>query len=103
MKSLSFVPYNDRIVIESESAERVTKGNIIIPESVKQKMVKGEVIAVGPGRLLESGQRSVMPCKVGDTVLHAEYAGQQVEIDGKPYIIMRDVDLFGVFPPVPKK
>jgi chaperonin GroES len=86
-------PLDDRIVVEPIEADKVTKGGIVLPDSAKEKPVKGKVIATGPGRLLDTGKRVEVAVKKGDVVVYARYGGTEVEIDGKDYVILRESDL----------
>ncbi|MCE2769066.1 MAG: co-chaperone GroES [Saprospiraceae bacterium] len=81
-------PIGDRIVIKPAPAEERTSGGIIIPDTAKEKPQKGEVIAVGPGK-----DGNLMHVKVGDTVMYGKYAGQQIELNGEDYLIMREDDV----------
>lgn len=86
-------PLADRVVIKRIEEEEVKKGGIIIPDTAKEKPQKGEVIAVGPGRLDEQGKRIPMEVKVGDKVLFSKYAGTEVKIDENEYLVMREDDI----------
>lgn len=81
-------PINDRVVVKAAEAEEKTSGGIIIPDTVKEKPQKGEVIAVGPGK-----DGNPMTVKKGDTVLYGKYAGQEIHYKGKDYLIMREDDI----------
>ncbi|MFP4013160.1 MAG: co-chaperone GroES [Chitinispirillaceae bacterium] len=89
-------PLADRIVIRPLGAEEKTAGGIIIPENAKEKPQKGEVVAVGPGKVSESGSKIEMSLKKGDNVLYGKYAGTEVSIDGEDYLIMRESDVLAV-------
>lgn len=86
-------PLDDRVVVEPMEAEEKTKGGIVLPETAKEKPIKGKIIAVGEGKLLENGKRAEMLVKVGDIVLYGKYAGTEVSVDGKEYLIMRESDI----------
>ncbi len=86
-------PLDDRVVIERMEAEEKTPGGIVLPDTAKEKPQKGKVVAVGEGRLLESGKRSPLSVKKGDCVLFGKYAGTEVTIDGKEYLIVKESDL----------
>ncbi|MCF6148254.1 MAG: co-chaperone GroES [Candidatus Kuenenia sp.] len=86
-------PLDDRVVVEPMEAEEKTKGGIVLPETAKEKPIKGKIIAVGEGKLLENGKRAEMLVKVGDIVLYGKYAGTEVTVDGKEYLIMRESDI----------
>jgi chaperonin GroES len=77
-------------------SEEVTKGGIVLPDTAKEKPQEGEVIAVGPGRLLDNGTRVTIDLKVGDKVLFSKYAGNEVKLDDVEYLIMRESDILGV-------
>jgi chaperonin GroES len=89
-------PLGERVVIKPLPSEEVTKGGIVIPDTAKEKPQRGEVIAVGPGRLLDNGQRVAVDLKAGDKVLFPKYSGTEVKIDGVEYLIMRESDVLGV-------
>lgn len=89
-------PLGERVVIKSLPTEEVTKSGIVLPETAKEKPQEGEVIAVGNGRLLDSGQRIPIDLNVGDKVLYSKYAGNEVKIDGVEYLILREMDILGV-------
>lgn len=86
-------PLDDRVVIEPLTAEQTTAGGIVLPDSAKEKPQRGTVIAVGPGRLLDSGERSALSVKVGDEVLFGKYGGTDLEVDGKEIKILRESDI----------
>ena len=88
-------PLADRVLVK-RIEEEVKKGGIIIPDTAKEKPQKGEVIAVGPGRLDEKGKRVPMEVKKGDKILFAKYAGSEVKFGEDDYIIMREDDILGV-------
>jgi len=89
-------PLADRVVIKRIEEEEVKKGGIIIPDTAKEKPQKGEVVAVGPGRLDEKGNRMPMEVKVGDKVLFSKYAGSEVKIGDEEYLVMREDDILCV-------
>ncbi len=91
--ALTLKPLDDRIVVEANSAEEKTAGGILLPDTAKQKPQQGKVIAVGPGKLLESGTRVMLDVKVGDTVMYGKYSGSDVEVNGTEYKIMRESDV----------
>lgn len=86
-------PLDDRVVIERMEAEERTPGGIVLPDTAKEKPSKGRVIAVGEGKLLESGKRAPFGVKKGDCVLFGKYAGTEVSIDGKEYLIVKEADI----------
>jgi chaperonin GroES len=89
-------PLGDRIVVKTLSGEAVTKSGIFLPDTAKEKPQEGEVLAVGPGKFLDSGKRVVPEIQVGQRVLFARYAGSEVKIDGKEYLILRESDVMGI-------
>ena len=89
-------PLNDRILVKRLAEETTTKGGIIIPDSAKEKPAEGEVIAIGPGRLNDKGDRVAIDLKEGDRVLFSKYGGTDVKIEGEDYLIMREDDILGV-------
>lgn len=90
-------PLDDRVVVEGLEAEEKTSGGILLPDTAKQKPQQGKVIAVGPGKQRDDGQRSVVAVKVGDTVLFGKYSGSDVEVNGKEYKILRESDILAKF------
>jgi len=89
-------PLEDRVVVEPLEAEETTKGGIVLPDTAKEKPQQGKVIAVGPGKMLESGERDEPAVKKGDTVVYAKYGGTEIEVDGEEYMILRESDLLAV-------
>jgi len=87
----------DRVIVKPLEAETKTAGGIIIPDNAKEKPQKGEVVAVGPGKISDSGSKIVMTVKSGDKVLYGKYSGTEVKIDNVDYIIMRESDILAVF------
>ncbi len=86
-------PLDDRIVVKRLEAEEKTAGGIILPDNAKEKPQKGEVVAVGPGKLLDSGARATPDVAVGDKVLFGKYSGTEVKVDGVELLIMRENDI----------
>ena len=89
-------PMADRLVVRPIEKEEVTKGGILIPDTVKEKPQEGEIIAVGPGRLSDDGKRIAMDVKVGDHVIYAKYGGSEIKLDGEELIILRESDILAV-------
>lgn len=89
-------PLGERVVIKPLPSEEVTKGGIVLPDTAKEKPQEGEVVAVGPGRLLDNGTRVSIDLKVGDRILFSKYAGNEVKLDDVEYLIMRESDILGV-------
>ncbi|HOX07760.1 MAG TPA: co-chaperone GroES [Planctomycetota bacterium] len=94
---ISLNPMDDRVVIKRLEAEEKTAGGIVLPDSAKEKPQKGEVLAVGPGKLLDNGKRAAMEVKAGDTVLFGKYSGNEVELDGDEVVIVRMDDILARF------
>lgn len=93
---MSVKPLEDRILIKPAEAETKTASGIYLPETSKEKPVRGKVVSAGPGKLLENGKRAQLSVKVGDTVVFGKYAGTEVEIKGDKHLIMRETELLGV-------
>ena len=89
-------PLDDRVVVEQVEAEEKTKGGIFLPEAAKEKPQIAVVIATGPGKLLDDGKRSAMSVKKNDKVIYGKYMGNDVEVDAKKYVILRESDLLGI-------
>jgi chaperonin GroES len=90
-------PLDDRIVVEPQEAETTTAGGIVLPDTAKEKPQRGTVRAVGPGRLLESGERCAVAVAVGDEVLFSKYGGTDIEVNGKDVKILRESDILAKF------
>lgn len=86
-------PLDDRVVVQPVDAEEVTAGGIVLPDSAREKPQRGKVVAVGPGRLLDSGERSAIGVAEGDEVLYGKYGGTDVEVDGGEFKILRESDI----------
>ena len=86
-------PLADRVIIKPVEREEVTKGGIIIPDTVKEKPQEGKIIAVGPGRLSDDGTPIKMDVKVGDSVIYARYAGTEIKVDDEDLVILRENDI----------
>jgi chaperonin GroES len=86
-------PLGDRVIIKPIPKEEVTKGGIVIPDTVKEKPQEGEIIAVGPGRLSEDGKRIAMEVKEGEKVIYAKYAGTEIKLDDEELVILRESDI----------
>ena len=86
-------PLDDRVVVEPMSAEDVTSGGIVLPDSAQAKPQRGTVVSVGPGKLMDSGERGSLSVGIGDEVIYGRYAGSDVEVAGKDLKIMRETDI----------
>jgi len=89
-------PLADRVLVKPQEEAEVKKGGIIIPDTAKEKPQQGEVIAIGPGKVTEAGQKVAMEVKKGDTILYGKYSGTEVTIDGQDYLIMRESDILAI-------
>lgn len=89
-------PLHDRIIIEAAEKETTTASGIILPDSAQEKPLRGTVLAVGPGKTLDSGKVATMDVNVGDTVLYGKYSGTEVTVEGKDYIILRADDVLAI-------
>jgi len=90
-------PLEDRVILKPMEAEQKSAGGIIIPDNAKEKPQKGEVVAVGPGKVSDKGEKVAMTLKKGDKVLYGKYSGTEVTIDGEEYLIVRESDVLAVF------
>jgi chaperonin GroES len=98
-------PLGDRIVVKPGPEEEVTTGGIVLPDTAKKKPQEGTVVAVGPGKVLESGQRVPLEVAVGDVVLYTKYGGTEVTLEGEDYVILEEGSVLAVNPdpkPAPK-
>lgn len=89
-------PLNDRLLVQRLEEEEKTAGGIIIPDSAKEKPAQGKVVAVGPGKLNDSGERVALQVKAGDIILFSKYGGTDVKLDSQDYLIMREDDVLGI-------
>jgi chaperonin GroES len=94
--SAKIKPLGDRVVVKALSGETTTKSGIVLPDTAKEKPQEGEVLAVGPGKVLDNGKRVASELKVGQRVLFAKYAGTEIKIDGTEYLILRENDVMGI-------
>ncbi len=90
-------PLHDRVIVRRLEEERKTAGGIVIPDTAAEKPVRGEVIAVGNGKILENGDTRPLDVKVGDKVLFGKYSGTEVKVDGEELVVMREDDIMAVF------
>ncbi len=93
---MTLKPLNDRVLVKRLESEEKTAGGLYIPDTAKEKPSKGEIVAVGPGKVAENGQRVAMDVKVGDTVLFNKYAGTEVKLDGVEHLVMREDDILAI-------
>ena len=92
----SIKPLHEKVLVERMDAETKSAGGILIPDTAKEKPMRGTVIAVGPGRVLDSGEVKALDVKKGDKVLFGGYAGSEVKLDGKDYLIVNESEIFAV-------
>ena len=86
-------PLDDRVVVQGLDAEETTAGGIVLPDAAQEKPQRGKVVAVGPGRLLDGGERCAVSVEVGDEVLFGKYGGTDIEVDGQEVKILRESDI----------
>jgi chaperonin GroES len=89
-------PLADRVVVKANEREEMTLSGIVLPDTAKEKPQEGTIVAVGPGRLNEKGDRVKPEVKAGDTVLYAKYAGTEVKIDGEELLILKETDILAI-------
>lgn len=90
-------PLHDRVIVKRVEEEKKSAGGIIIPDNAAEKPVKGEVVAVGPGKKADDGKTIAMDVKVGDIILFGKYSGSEVKVDGEDLLVMREDDIMAVF------
>ncbi len=93
MKSVKLRPLDDRVVVKPVEAEERTAGGIVLPDAAKEKPQRGKVISLGPGKLLESGERGALSIAVGDEVIYGKYSGSDIELNGDEVKILRETDI----------
>jgi chaperonin GroES len=93
MKTMKLRPLDDRVVVEPREAESTTAGGIVLPDTAKEKPQRGKVVSIGPGKLLDSGQRGTLSVSVGDEVIYGKYSGTEIEVDGHDVKILRESDI----------
>lgn len=93
---MNVIPLNDKIVVERIEAEVKTAGGIMLPDSAREKPKQGNILALGEGKVLDNGKRSAFQVKKGDKVLFSSYAGSEVTIEGKEYLIMTEDDILAI-------
>ena len=96
-------PLGDRVVVKPGEEEEVTKGGIVLPDTAKRRPREGEVLAVGPGRMLDNGQRAPMEVSVGDVVVYSEFGGTEVKVADEEYVILEESSILAVNPDAKKK
>jgi len=93
---MNIKPLADRVVVKPLEQEEAKVGNIYIPDTAKEKPQEGKIIAVGPGKISDSGEKVPMEVKVGNKVLYGKYSGTEVTVDGEEYLIMRESDVLAI-------
>ena len=88
--AITLQPLADRVVVKPIEREEMTKGGIVLPDTVKERPMEGEIVAAGPGKMTEDGKRIAMDVKVGDIVVYAKYGGTEFKIDGQEYMILNE-------------
>lgn len=89
-------PLGDKVVVKASTADERTAGGIVLPDAAREKPQQGTVVAVGPGRLLENGERAALQVKEGDTVIFSKYGGNEVKLDGEEYLILDQESIYAV-------
>ena len=89
-------PLHDRVIIKRMEEERTTAGGIVIPDNATEKPIRGEVVAAGNGKILESGEVRALDLKVGDKVIFGKYSGTEIKVDGQELLVMREEDIMAV-------
>lgn len=96
MAKLNLRPLDDRVVVQPCDAEEVTAGGIVLPDAAQEKPQRGKVVAVGVGKLLDSGNRGELSVSIGDEVIYGKYGGSDIEVDGKELKILRESDILAI-------
>jgi len=89
-------PLHDRVLVKRIEEKELVKGGIIIPDTAKEKPMEGEVIAAGPGKITDAGNRAALEVKTGDRILFGKYSGTEIKIDGEEYLIMREDEILAI-------
>ncbi len=95
-KKVKFCPTDDRLLLEPVEADEVTAGGIILPDSAREKSQRATVIALGPGKLLDSGARGEMSVSVGDQVFYGKYSGTEIDMDSNTSVVIRESDILAI-------
>jgi chaperonin GroES len=93
---LNIRPLHDRVIIKRQEEERTSPGGIVIPDSATEKPIRGEVVAVGKGKILDSGEVRALDVQVGNVVLFGKYSGTEVKVDGEDLLVMREEDIVAI-------
>ena len=92
-KDLKLRPLDDRVVVEPSEAEETTAGGIVLPDTARETPQRGSIVAIGPGKILDSGQRGQLSVTIGDEVIFGKYAGTDIEVEGRDVKILRESDI----------
>ncbi len=95
-KKLKIRPLHDRVIVKREEEEQKSPGGIVIPDTAQEKPIRGQVTAIGKGKILESGESRPLDVKVGDKVLFGKYSGTEVKVEGEELLVMREEDIMAV-------
>jgi chaperonin GroES len=90
-------PLHDRVIVKRMEEERTSPGGIVLPDGATEKPVKGEVVAVGNGKVLDSGEMRALDVKAGDQVLFGKYSGTEIKVDGEELLVMKEDDIVAIF------
>ena len=93
---MNLKPLADRLIVEPIEQEEITASGIVLPETAKEKPMRGKVLAIGPGARKEDGSRSAMDVSTGDTVLYAKYGGVEIKLENKKYLILKETDVLAI-------
>jgi len=93
---MNLKPLGDRVIVKPDAPEEKTKGGIILPDTAQEKPMEGKIVAVGSGKIDDTGKKTAMELKVGDKVLYGKYSGTEVKINDEEYLIMRESDVYAV-------
>ncbi|MCL6589966.1 MAG: co-chaperone GroES [Firmicutes bacterium] len=93
---MNIKPLGERVVLKVIESEEKTKSGIVLPDTAKEKPQMGKILAVGPGKVLDNGQKVALEVKVGDKVLFAKYAGTEVKLDGEEYMLLKESDILAI-------
>jgi chaperonin GroES len=94
--SVKIRPLGDRVLVKPLSRETVTKSGIVLPDTAKEKPQEGEILAVGPGKVLDNGKRTTLEVSAGQKILFAKYAGTEIKVEDEEYLILRESDIMGI-------
>ena len=89
-------PLHDRVIVKRMEEERMSSGGIVIPDSATEKPIRGEILAVGNGKILDNGEKRSLDVSVGDTILFGKYSGTEVKVDGEELLVMREEDIMAI-------